>query len=127
MKIEGTKTCHHGHDLTLPGAWAQINPNGTHGQCRECRCAWQRKRGARYTQCRECGKQHPPSSSTYCSSKCQRLAAARDHAQSAKVRRDRRDSADATLAILRLTELRERAATHWEREEITARLEALRA
>ena len=124
MMIQGTSRCPHGHDMTLPKAWTQINAAGTNGQCRVCRCIWQRARGTRYTTCRECGKEHPPSSSTFCSSKCQAIGAARDRAQATKVRHAKQDN---TLAILTLVDQRERAATHWERAEINARLEALRA
>jgi hypothetical protein len=126
VKIEGTTVCPEGHDMTKPGMWVQVKPDGRHGQCKVCRSLRQRDyRHSQNTRCRECGCDHPPSTSSFCSARCQGIAHARNRIEARRGIQDRRD--DRTLAILRLHDEKWRASTHWERAAIDAKIREMSA
>lgn len=87
-----------------------------------CARCFERKRNAtRYTECIECHRPKRPSGSVTCSSKCQ--AARRMKRRMSN--RGQEGGVDHTLALLALYEALERCATHWERSEVQAKIDAL--
>lgn len=100
----------------------QVNEAGTHAQCNACYTRRLKVRMATrgITKCAQCGKAKKPTTWRFCSTRCQRVnSKVREGAQQIHIY-------DGTDEILTLVELRDRCATHWERAEITEKIEALR-
>lgn len=118
--------CINGHDLSLPNAVAKQS-NG-HSRCRECRNRIAREsRQASFANCKQCRAPKSTTSWEFCCNGCARVWRANRKAEQNRSQDAQRQADDNRRAerILNLQIERERAATHWERDAITQRIQQL--